>query len=67
MFRYSDWSSNEFKKDEKRSIHCHNGLSPIIWKSQEENSSRKIQPWYNSFMRIKIEDIYYCSNCGIIN
>jgi hypothetical protein len=54
------------KNMKKGSIHCHNGLFPMVWKSQEGDLSRKILPWYKGFTRNKIEDIYYCSNCDVI-
>ena len=50
----------------KGSIHCHNGGSPIVWKSQEDDSKRKIQPWYKNFTITRLEEVYYCPECDII-
>ncbi len=48
------------------SIHCHNGWFPMVWRSQEDDSNRKIQPWYKNFTVNKLEDVYYCPECDII-
>jgi len=57
------YCKNEMKKG---SIHCHNGWLPLVWRSQEDDSSRKIQPWYMNFTKTKLMDVYLCPGCDIL-
>ena len=54
------------KTMKKGSIHCHNGWFPMVWRAQEDESTRKIQSWYKNFTATKLEDVYYCSDCEVI-
>lgn len=47
-------------------IRCHSDLFPMVWKSQEDDSTRKIQPWYMNLTKVKLEDVYFCPDCDIL-